>query len=344
MAVFLGRTKRNERDHSMSENNRHLSGKGRERSSRHTPFRMMDPADRFSCRLISLLIYCIILIALPLSALFQFPGTDAFLGCVHAFEVHHDTGPLRDAYQSTISLNDDLSAEGETEIKDSRDYRFHEGTAPSPTFGANPSPLLSTRNIDSPHDHLFSESVFYTDGNLKCGEENNMYAEDRYETLRHLLVFTPHTHSESTFQQYDVLFPYEQKPDVRPHDTLQELIIDYSERPTEPIQQRSADNMVTYPPGQERGKYSLCRDSKSHYGGNVKLSLSFPWLRKNTDRSFLLPDSIYVGTEIDYFTIAENLQSWKSGNSTWSADLSRFGSEWFDTRSGYIHFEWRLGK
>lgn len=92
-------------------------------------------------------------------------------------------------------------------------------------------------------------------------------------------------------------------------------------------------------------RYDLYKDSGLQSGGNIKLPLSVPWSRGNTNRSGMSPYSIYIGTYFDYSNVAKSLQSWKSGNNTQlSSDLHQIGSEWLDTRSGYINFEWQFGK
>jgi hypothetical protein len=90
------------------------------------------------------------------------------------------------------------------------------------------------------------------------------------------------------------------------------------------------------------GEYG--KDSKLKEKGNVKFSLPVRGLQEANDLPGILPDTIYLGTDFDYRGIAQSLTSWKPGNGTLSSDLNRIGSEWLDERSGYIYFEWQLGK
>ncbi len=91
-------------------------------------------------------------------------------------------------------------------------------------------------------------------------------------------------------------------------------------------------------------KYTLLHDGDAQNGGNVRLSLSVPWSRGKTGRAGILPDAVYLGTDVDYFSIAEGLQSGNADYRTLPSELNRLGSDWLETPTGYIHFEWRLGK
>jgi len=334
--------------------NRILSRKASGSPFRHAPSCVMGAMYRSLVRLGVMLISCIIIILLSVSAFSQsedttcivYPlelfGSDVFYHDSYAFEVHHDTRPTWDINHFTTSDNEDLAADDEPEMTGGIYLWFREGTIPYRTFRVTPPLLHSTENIDS-HRYSLSE-LLYTDRNLKHSGEDAARSDNWYDIWWQFVSFTSETRLKNTFHRGNVSLQYVQKTDNWLHDNLSYRSTDYSAPPAEPIPRQPFYLPVTYPPGEERGTYRLHEDSKLQNGGNVKLPLYIPWLRGKTGRSGLLPDNIYIATDIKYFNVAESLQSWKSGNGTLPSELNRLGSEWFDTRSGQIHLEWRLGE
>lgn len=92
------------------------------------------------------------------------------------------------------------------------------------------------------------------------------------------------------------------------------------------------------------GKNKFYEISSSSGGGNVKIPISVPEFWKSKKKSRFLPDTIYIGTDINYFAIADDLKSWKYGGSGPPEDIRDVSSTWFDPNTGYIHFEWEFGR
>lgn len=331
-----------------------LSKKASGSPFRHAPFCVPGAMHRSLARLVVMLISCIIITLLSASAFSQskdatgivYPlelfGNDVFYHGPHAFEVYHDTRPTWDINQFTLSDNEDLAADGEPEMTGGIYLWLREGTIPYRMFGVTPLLLCFTENIDS--RRYFLSELLYPDRNLKHSGEDAVRPDDWYDTWRQFDSFASGTRSENTLHRGNVSLPYVQETDNRLHDNLSYRMADSSARPAEPIQQQPFDIPVAYPPGEGRGIYRLYQDSELRNEVNVKRPLYIPWSRGTTGRSDLWPDNIYIGTDIKYFNIDESLRSWKSGNATLPSELNRLGSGWFDTRSGQIYLEWRLGK
>ncbi len=307
--------------------------------------KVFGPLSRlgFFARFVSIIIICIVLIILPESALSQMLSTDAFTRQPQVFEVHQDTTTVRDTSEFTIVIDEDVVPYSEIEMTGSIYSRFYDGDPTSRTFGINPSLLLSidTRNSSR---YPIGEIVFFTDSTLQYEKENAAYSDNWYDMQWQVVLFLSKTPSESTVHRINMSLPYEQKTDDRLHENLSERITADTGPSGKPVELGASDIPITALPSEEHSKYSLYKESELQNGGNVKLPLYLPWLQNGTDRSGILPDTIYIGTDINYFNVADSLQSWKSGNETLQSDLNRLGSEWFDNRSGYIHFEWRIGK
>lgn len=84
--------------------------------------------------------------------------------------------------------------------------------------------------------------------------------------------------------------------------------------------------------------------SRSFNGGKTKIPLHIPRSWKPERENIFLPDTIYIGTDFNFFTITDDLKAWKSGGFGVPSDIGDSGLKWLDSESGYIHLEWEIGK
>lgn len=255
------------------------------------------------------------------------------------FGAYHNKMSTEDIIRLTVSINENLAIRDETEMIERISTPFDEVGAPHHIFTINPSLIPINKFLESREGYFLSKTVFYTDINLQQIEGDTARLDSRYDIQQHFISFKQNTYSKNTH----VSLQHVRRSDDWLHENLSDRISAYSESPEIPNSPEPSYIPDSYSPYDEIGTYSY-HDSKQWNGGNVKLPLYIPWFRKKPDRIGLLPDTIYIGADIDYFNIAESLHSLKSGNGASSSDVYRFDSDWFDTHSGYIHFEWRLGK
>lgn len=306
----------------MFEKNRIYPRKETGSPSFYAPFCAMCERYRFSIRSVAILISFIAFTSLFLPVLSQskdsiilsyMPGSynpDAFYQNARAFMVYHERMPLVNKYHFSYAIDENFLTHNENKTAREISFRFDDDTMPRRMFEVNPSLLLPGENVYS----------------------------QWYPALN--IAFN----IESPFYQFQLPLPQEQKTYNLLHENSSDRLAANLESAEEPILRQPSYIPFIDPIDDGNGKYALYKDSKSQNGGNIKLPLSVPWSLVKTNRTGILPDTIYIGTDFDYFRIAESLQSWKSGNNTLSSDLNRIGSECLDTRSGYIYFEWRFGK
>lgn len=84
--------------------------------------------------------------------------------------------------------------------------------------------------------------------------------------------------------------------------------------------------------------------SRSFNGGKTKIPLHIPRSWKPGRKNIFLPDTIYIGTDFNLFTITDDLKAWKSGGVGIPSDIGDNGLKWLGSESGYIHLEWEIGK
>lgn len=226
------------------------------------------------------------------------------------------------------------------ETVDGMPFRFDESVVtPQGIFEVDPSLFPNGGGRDLPHPAPLG-MVFFIDDDLNSDQERTEIIGNRSFVEEMFIPERLKTLTEIPIPQCDVSPPQERRTYNPSHDILLNRLTVYPESPEEPVLQRSYHLPVVDPGEKSYGAYDESLDLKE--GGSIKLSLPVRWSREEKKRTGIFPDTIYVGTDFDYRGIAQRLASWKSGNSTLSSDLNRIGSEWMDTRSGYIYFEWQL--
>ena len=84
--------------------------------------------------------------------------------------------------------------------------------------------------------------------------------------------------------------------------------------------------------------------SGSFNGGKTKIPLHIPRSWNPEKKNIFLPDTIYIGTDFNLFTITDDLKAWKSGGFGVPSDIGNSGLKSLNPESGYIHLEWEIGK
>jgi len=314
-----------------------------------THARAICAAYRPSVRSVVTLISGIILIALFLPSLSQSKDTagdpGAFYLNTRPFKGYHDSTLTGDAYYFGWPIDEDLAVHTGTELLGEISFLLTDITEPLPLFEVDPFLAFPGEMTDL--KWLISlNNGFYTDDYLKTDREDTGIAEPWSGIWREYVSGAPETRVESPRYQSQVSLPHERKAhnqfDETPSDRLA-LYLSPPQRPG-PIPQQPHYIPFSGPTDDGHEPYGLLRFSEPQYRRNLQMPLPVPRSRKETDRLGIFPDAIYIGTDFDYFSIAESLQSWKSWNNTLPSNLNRLGSEWLGAPSGYIHFEWRLGK
>ncbi len=335
----------------MFAQNRVHSRKEPEPPSPRAPFRVICSGRRTPVRSVVILIGCIVMASFFMPALSQSAdatppsylldpyGPSVSYRNDRAFMLYHDRMPTGNTDQFTLAIDEEFATQKESERTGGISFLLDDGTTPIRMFEVNPSLPLPSESMDS-HRHTPLETMFYVDNDLKGDRDGTGIPEHWSGVGRQLLAVKSKNHMETPVDQFQVSLPQEQKAYNLWHENVSDALAAYPE----PILQQPYSISVIDPSGGGQRRYGVYRDAEPQYGGNIKLPLSVPWARGKTNRTGILPDAVYIGTDFDYFSIAESLQSWKSGSKTLPSDLNRLGMEWLDTPSGYIHFEWRLGK
>jgi len=269
-------------------------------------------------------------------------GSTAFYVGYRSIELYPDREPVGETDRFAMPGNERIAVDGELEMIDGLFRCCRESTPPYQTFEVPPPLLSNAEHVDTHRNYLFDLS--YTDRNLRYSGD---VAEDplsRYDLWMQVYPFTPESRLENTLYPGNRSLRHLQETDNQPDNNLSSLINDFSVPPAGPTAQEAYYIPYTYPFEKERVSHSLYQDSKQEGDVNVKLPLYIPRLRGKNDLYGFLPDDIYIGTDIKYFNVSESLQSMKSGDATLSSEFNRLGSEWLETRSGQIYFEWRFGK
>lgn len=254
-----------------------------------------------------------------------YPGAVTFMG-------YHERIPWGEADQFSFFRNDELVPRHDAETTG---LTF-------PMFKGRPSLFLPAEWKDWPG---YSLARMTGDSVLDAQEEliEEKMSERWRDTGRQTDLFEPKTLRDNRVYSLEGSLLAGEDFSLF-HETRGEGPVVSAEPPKESVLLQPDPVSAGDPIGDGNEKYSLLHDDEQKNGGNIRLPLVVPWSRGKTDRAGILPDAIYLGTDFDYFSIAEDLQSWKAGSATLSSELNRLGSEWLNTPTGYIHFEWRLGK
>lgn len=277
-----------------------------------------------------------------LQPLFNSYSFDASYRDTRTVMVYQDRGAAGETDRFVVAIDDTYTLYNQTETA-GISFRFDDGIMLDSMFTMDPSLFLPAPWIDS-RRHILPGvmSYFITDFRDEQtglefpqlrGDVGKQYASSEADTGLDVPVHPPHI---SPFR--------ERSPFLQWHETMVDRLALSPEPPEEPILPERYANTDFALVDDGQGRYSLLDDSEFQYGGNIRVPLSVPWLRGKTGRSGILPDAIYLGTDVDYFSIAGGLQSGNADYRTLSSELNQLGSEWLDTPTGYIHFEWRLGK
>lgn len=318
-------------------------------SSPLTHVRAICAGCRPSVRSVFTLISGIILIALFLPSLSQSKDTagdpGAFYLNTRPFTGYYDSTLTGDAYYFGWPIDEDLTAHNGTKPLGEISFLLADITEPLPLFNVDPFLVFPGEMTDLAWPASLNTG-FYNDDNLKTDREDTGIAELWSGIWGEHGSDGPETRVESFRYQSQASLPYEEKGYNLLDQNASNRLALYLEPPEgpEPIPQQSQYIHVLGPTDEGHETYGLSKFSEPQYRGNIHLPLSVPRLRERTNRIGIFPDAIYIGTDFDYFSIAESLRPWKPGGNTLPSNLNRLGSEWLGAPSGYIHFEWRLGK